>query len=364
MTISPIIPNWISSVSDPSERKMWKNGWKAIQEHIHDATALQDISLEDLLKIAEEVVPLTRPLAAISHTTAMMRRAYHEKKVAQAYSDAFPTEPPLQSTAPPLKFTYSAMSHEGDRDYQEDAFFLHECEEGILAAVFDGHCGSKIAVRCCFEFPLKFIGLYRHFKGDVYQTFNQLFHWVHDKAEELIAISGIDSGSTAVVLWIDKEKRCVYTATTGDSEGFICRNGKLIPLSCVRDWSHPKEVSRAFGQVGDTCLGDIWAKAIGPIKKELRITYPDGSRSPSMSRVIGDIAFPGCTHKPKIGSFPYQADDLFVLMSDGVIDDIPPPIIAEKLVENPDAHALIEFALTVDTVERDNLTALVIKGTL
>lgn len=208
----------------------------------------------------------------------------------------------------------------GMRRYMEDVHFCVDDEEGILVGVLDGHNGSEVAQYAGFRFQECFFALLREKEHNVYQVFKELFA----KIQEEIGVQHPNwnsIGSTAVVCYIERATNHIYTATLGDSEAAVYRvfrkKRKVIPLSCLRNWSTPRDFASA-----KEALGVELVRQKNP--KEMRHPPPgmsvDSGCGLNVSRALGDIAFKGVIHSPKITLTTLLPKDIVLLASDGLRD--------------------------------------------
>lgn len=279
--------------------------------------------------------------------------------------------PPLDSILscepqPRLKFSYQIAEEKGSfRETMEDAYFYKVTKYGVLTGIFDGHGGREVADFSSTAFNKRFPRHLQKAGGNVRAAFETFFNTIHDE----VAKNQIwdRTGSTAIVCFIEKQTNLIYTATLGDSEANIYRyyNGTLksIPLSCVRDWSHPKEAKRASVALNDPSIADSWPQAAEP--KLLR--YPSIFRGVNVSRAIGDMhwseAIPfAISHTPKISLNRVLKGDRLVLSCDGLKDYVTEKTIVEivddSIKENKNtAAALVNFATDIAQSE-DNVTVI------
>ena len=207
---------------------------------------------------------------------------------------------------------------------------------------------------------------------DVRLTFTSLINEIH---AEVFKDTTLDRmGSTLVLCFIDPKAHLVYTATLGDSEAHIYRKVEgqyvSIPLSCVRDWSSPKDAQRAAQALEDPSIATRWPVAKDP--KILRVGLVNVSRGFGDKHMIrNDI---GLSQKPKITVQEMLPDDILVLACDGLRDrkniqlekDVENGII--QIVENNPknmenlADQLIKYALDPENPTFDNVSIVTIKA--
>lgn len=265
-----------------------------------------------------------------------------------------------------LKFTSSEATHIGRRDSNQDAHFYSEDDFSVLAGVFDGHGGSSVANYSSIAFKVRFRKSLEEAAGNVHHAFEHFIHKVHQEVEKNSSYNRM--GSTALICYIDKKTRRIYTATVGDSEANIYRmfedKLKSIPLSCVRHWGLRKEALRVAVDLNRPDILEAWMKTKNP--KKLRYPIEGGI---NVSRAIGDACFITSTpspliHKPKITVQSYLPGDIITLACDGIKDYT----YERELVEIIQKHALSEnlakeigdFVIKSKS-GRDNTTVVAIK---
>lgn len=312
-------------------KKMWVNGERAMREHVHKAPAQ----------------PFATPEQALSSL----------KEIGKNQE---------------LKFAHTSAEHIGLRPSMEDAHFVKDIDQGILAGVFDGHGGEAVAKHANTRFQELFPQVLQANQGDVYRAFTHTIDQIHEEVVKEGAWNLV--GSTAVVCFVDKETCLAYTATLADSEATIYRDieGKLVamPLSCVRDWSCKRDAERAAKAVETTNKWDA---------QEMREKWPNHANPKGLrfglglnvSRAIGDKTIAssttpsGMSHKPKITVNEVKTGDTLILGCDGLKDYTTESEIIEKITESGEdnlAQKLVDFAVK-NKGAKDNVTVIAIKFT-
>jgi serine/threonine protein phosphatase PrpC len=123
-----------------------------------------------------------------------------------------------------LTFTHSVCEKIGKRSTMEDANFILNIEEGIVAGVFDGHGGEKVSQFVSIKFANRFAKRLNEHKGNVHKTFTNLINEIHSDVCNRI---NIISGTTAVISFIDKKTSLIYSANLADSVSNIYRKLEL-----------------------------------------------------------------------------------------------------------------------------------------
>lgn len=310
----------------------------------------------------------------LSHEVSLLKMVKNGRKAIEEHIARHPDQP-FATVAEATQFThfegelaFSHTAHElqGPRITMEDAKFFKEINEGVLVGVFDGHAGSAVADYANSVFSQKF-------ERALAQTKNirTVFEQVIDEIEKECFQRNFDAGSTAVVSFIEKKTGKIYTATLADSEANIYRQIlsepapglKSIPLSTVRDWSSPKDATRASILMNDPLIAETWPQETNP--KYLRLAF--GSHWLNVSRALGDQESrgypdrPGIIHKPKITVSQVRPGDILILGCDGLKD-----YVSEKemvtLLANPEcsARTLVEYAVNTK-IAQDNVSVIMVK---
>lgn len=158
--------------------------------------------------------------------------------------------PPLDSPSIQCEFTTQQATLKGSRigkRTNEDRALLIEKEASLFAGIFDGHNGSDISELARDFFEEYFYEELKAQQGDVKKAFNEVAKKLDDDIK--IQPQWASQGTTAGILFVDKEHNLVYNATLADTEAMIYRKcdgaWKAIPLSCVRNWSSKSDIARA-----------------------------------------------------------------------------------------------------------------------
>lgn len=227
-----------------------------------------------------------------------------------------------QAVETPLIASFQSYEAQGVRSTMEDAHFCKKISRGYVAGLFDGHGGNRVARYAADYFEDHFEEVLTAANGDVRQAFTNIITTIQAHVTETKI--GENMGATAVVSFIDSQTHKIYTATLADSEAFIYRKIenrlKAIPLSCVRDWSCPKEAARVAIALNNPEIKIQWTKYPNP--KMLR--HP--KLGLNVSRSLGDVSSSGSKEKPevlhkaKITMNQMQPGDILILACDGVWD--------------------------------------------
>jgi serine/threonine protein phosphatase PrpC len=266
----------------------------------------------------------------------------------------------------PLTFRQSNSAQQGPRDTMEDCNFFKAIDQGIIAGVCDGHKngnhtldGAAVAQYVCTTFGDKFTEILSKNNDNVRLAFVKLIDQIHDDIKKNQNWNEI--GTTAVICYVDKWSHIVYTATIGDSQANVYRqvNGQLksIPLSCIRDWSHPKEAARAAKALNDPAITTKWPKKSG---KHLRVNGLNVSRALGDAWATGTQEAPCIIHKPKLTMQQLFPGDKILLASDGFKDYVTEQQVIENLQNNPDAENFTSSlaTLALNYYSPDNVTVV------
>jgi serine/threonine protein phosphatase PrpC len=316
--------------------------------------------------------------AASAKMKANLKRAiYEHKKNPQdgyvSWDQYLQIPKQVPSTAPSLDYVISTKSKKGVRKQNEDFYFSIDSDDNILAGVFDGHGGRSVAKYACRQFRDKFDDYLSSANENVFQAFEKLIYDIDQKVER----KKMESGTTAVVCYLDKVKRLVYTATIGDSEANLYPPSlpASIPLSCIRDWSSKNEAKRLAIAHGKWTYYSQNLNHPKPKSIYHRSKRDAGNDQYiefccNVSRSIGDCLGrngkfgPAIIPKPKMTVAEYMPGCTITLSSDGVKDYLAESKIIDCIHEgrkqDPSfiAESLVERALEKS---RDNVTVIAIQ---
>jgi serine/threonine protein phosphatase PrpC len=309
---------------DQAVRKMWKNGDKAISEHrAKDPSSYADVAMP--------------PVETFLY--------------------------PEQRT--PLKVTFTEGQSKGRRPTMEDAHFIKDLGNFVLAGVFDGHGGSQVSEFANAKVRDEFATFLDTAQGNVRVAMENIIDHIQQEVVKNEEWNG--AGTTAVFCLINKVTHEIVTATIADSEAKLYEANKVTPLSTLRDWSTPKDIQRA-----EEALGGPLPKNENP--KTIRFPHMCGI---NIARSIGDVDVAswegklGLTHKPKISinRVELKPDEKATLLiaCDGFWSDRPQLIseaaVKEQIAQHRDdnlAQHLVDYA--IDTYRsRDNVTVIAIQ---
>lgn len=261
------------------------------------------------------------------------------------------------------QLTYHFFEEQGYKNEMEDAHFIVETDQSLLAGILDGHGGDAISKLVSERFSFKFSKIMKENNGDVHASFEKTFHEI-----EMSIQADPDffyEGSTAIICYIDKIRSQIFTATLGDSEATIFRkvdeSYQVIPLSCVRNWLSSKDYKRVVEQAGKNNLKLLknWQLKKEKNAKAKSYRYPL-SNGLNVSRCFGDIYAlndsldgPGLSHKPKITVNYLKSGDILVMGCDRLYDFVKAKEIAEQL-DQKGFHKVFAENLVTYAIEYKN----------
>ncbi|MBS0627911.1 MAG: protein serine/threonine phosphatase 2C family protein, partial [Verrucomicrobia bacterium] len=173
-------------------------------------------------------------------------------------------------------------------------------------------------------------------------------------------------GSTLAAAYIQKNG-IVYAATVGDTEIFSYEKDeagetKVRPLSVVRNWGDPQEITRAVRLAKTAEEAEkrkSWSLATDP--KKLRVRNRIGLTL-NLSRSIGDPSYREVSIKPEI-TISQINEGKIALLCDGVTDFVSQrevaSLIGKSAPEEDLAAKIADYAL-VNKKSTDNVTAMVL----
>lgn len=264
-----------------------------------------------------------------------------------------------------LTFSHTEFSAQGPRSSMEDAHYYKKTIDGFSVAIFDGHGGSEVSAYAAAQAQERFFPYLEKAGGNVHAAFTNLINDIHSELNQ------VDSGSTAVMCYVDKKSNLIYTATLGDSEAFIYRkvDGKVyaIPLSCVRDWSSHSDAARAakiMSHLKHGSFDEIFKKYVSA-EDSKKIYFPARAGGVNVARAIGDSQFSlikgmvGVSQKPKITVNQLRLGDKLVLGCDGLFDYTDHSEIINAL-ENGDGDFASRIGAVALEQTKDNVSVIVI----
>lgn len=266
------------------------------------------------------------------------------------------------------KVRVGASSMQGWRSTMEDAHTIYltlpnlpkkyVSEDAAIAAVFDGHNGSKFSQSCASKI-LEWVTTTAAFKKGEFEKALKEAYLTGDTAlhKEMPAEQ---SGCTGNCVLLIREH--LYCANTGDSRAVLCRNGVSIALSEDHKPTNPIEKQRIVKAGG-------WVTA-GRVNGIL-----------SLSRAFGDYNFKSKDLKPEdmaITVLPdvthiqlVPSDEFVIIACDGIWDmmtnDSAVEFVRNEVADHGDISLASErlmnacLAASPTTFGTDNMTIIIIQ---
>eukprot|EP00796_Vickermania_ingenoplastis_P001918 gene1918-1161_t len=266
------------------------------------------------------------------------------------------------------KLRVGATSMQGWRSTMEDAHCikldLPNLPEGVkeddcaFAAVFDGHCGAKMA-QACSQHLCNWLTMTPEFQDGNYKEALRKAY-INGDANLQKMFPEENSGCTGNAILIVENK--LYCANTGDTRAVLCRRGEAVALSEDHKPTNPAE-ERRINKAGMQVLGS----RVGGIL--------------SLSRAFGDFPFKdsnlppedrAITVVPDIQEIELTAADEFVIVAcDGVWDMLKNQeavdFIRNEVADHNDVSLACErllnscLAATPSGLGTDNMTIVVLE---
>lgn len=200
-----------------------------------------------------------------------------------------------------LHITWGLSARQGKRPTMEDAHAHIVKNNQAFFGIFDGHGGNKAAEIAAKKLPEYFFNTIPN--NPIQKALVQAF----EKTDAQIG-KETDSGTTALVAYINIEDKTGYFAWAGDSRGLVIRNSKIIAATQDHKPDSPHEQARieSFGGKIDF----------------LGVPRINGL---AVSRSLGDREYKQMTPNaiialPDIKKWQISAGDVILLACDGVWD--------------------------------------------
>ena len=144
-----------------------------------------------------------------------------------------------------LQLTVGAYSMKGNKSVQEDRYVIQEAvprlHGGCIVGVFDGHGGASCAQFCADNFVN---ALLRVGAPSPAEWLAQAFDHVEGEWATFARRRANRSGSTALVVAIDKAQHALWCANVGDCRAVLCRDGQAVRLTNDHKPNDPAEKAR------------------------------------------------------------------------------------------------------------------------
>jgi serine/threonine protein phosphatase PrpC len=201
--------------------------------------------------------------------------------------------------------------------------------EFIIAGVFDGHGidGHKVAAFVADHIWKVVLEQLNKDSEDIVTVLDKSFHLVN---KQLSSYANRNRGSIEIALSGTTGTCCVvnlrnpveiYVANVGDSQGILCSETMILPLTYLHNFEDPFECERIIARGG--IVDQISANGTKAGPKRCFRSYTSPSPGLAVSRSFGDTDAHdiGCTCAPDITVLSREpGEDLIILASDGVWD--------------------------------------------
>ena len=206
-----------------------------------------------------------------------------------------------------LNYSYKEDSNPKYRDYMEDKGRaienLNGDENNMLFCLFDGHGGGEVSTYLQNNFASHMKNNFPFIPDEKLYFFTELFKNIDKKLKSL---NYFEVGSTAVIVYITKEKnkKYIYCVNIGDSRCILIKQNEWKRLSCDDRASEQNEYNRIVKEGGIVMDGRVNGQLM-------------------LSRAFGDWELKGygVSNEPHVTKVEIKDEDLFIVMaSDGVWD--------------------------------------------
>jgi len=214
-----------------------------------------------------------------------------------------------------VNIKYGLFTYQNTRPYQEDRFAHAKIDKGEFFGVYDGHGGDKVSSFLKDKLHV-FFGKAR---GSLQKKFERAF-----EQADYISQNSFKDGSTAVVVYIDKNNR-VHLAWVGDSRAVLESNGSVALATQDHKPDRSDEKQRIEKAGGEVLKHGVW-----------RVN------GLAVSRSIGDVSLKKMgvgqiIATPEYAQMQLTADNHFlILASDGLWD----------VMSNEDCVKMVRAALS------------------
>lgn len=247
----------------------------------------------------------------------------------------------------------TTATHIGNRPYQEDRYINDTLYNGgVLLGVFDGHSGAQ-AVEIV---AVNVAGLFEDYLRNKQEPETAL----RDTFEALDDLTaGVESGTTASLVYIPPDHNRAYVAVLGDSPVLILDNNFKFVLSPEHNIrTNPAERAKAELR-GAWCDGnylfDLNTPVVGKSYHGLQ-----------MSRALGDFHLDRVlSRNPEIYSVELGEHSFVLVASDGLLDPGHKETVDEikrlkyMISYNANAEQLVNFRVSRGSM--DNVTAVLLR---
>ncbi len=223
-----------------------------------------------------------------------------------------------------------------------------------LLGVYDGHGGREAAAFCSEELATHVLGPTPAAATDK-ESRAALVRGIA-RAEQRLAAAGTASGSTALVVMLQRGGSCLNVAWVGDTKAVLCRGGRALPLTFDHRLTHPSERARVLAVKGATVEGGRLDGHLS-LSRSLGCTSANSRRKP-----------PGLSAIPDVRSEPLRPADEFVLLATDGLWDVLSPDEAVRIArahfaayEDPFMVAEQLVASALQEGADDNVTVMILR---
>lgn len=228
----------------------------------------------------------------------------------------------MENNGQPLFEISVALSmRQGARKYMEDRAVMFPNAPRPFFSVYDGHCGTDAIEFAAQNLPEI---LKKKLAGRMSLKIPEILKQSFEELDQHMKDKEIKAGSTALVALLENDQ--LYVAWAGDSRALVIRNNTIIletadhvPLAAMeRDRIEKHGCTVLIGR-------DKWNGTYSRL-------MPDNF---AMSRALGNHQY-GCKQKgamiaiPEVVSITIQPNDMLVLGSDGLFDDLQMQTIVKR----------------------------------
>ena len=246
-----------------------------------------------------------------------------------------------------VSILFGVASLKGERDFQEDSFFMRPLDGGFACGLFDGHGGLGGSQAAARIMPAYFSARVSPNKAIV-----DAFHYTHQQIDETTG------GTTAVAVHCSGSQ--LTCGWVGDSRCIIISGSTVITLTRDHRPSNADERSRI-----EDSGGVIVLKLTSSGSTEY-IAHPTNGSALMMTRALGDHSFEpaGVIPDPEIVNYQIHSGDRFCcLICDGVWESVTEDELLQlaKGRRSPQRLAAAIAKLAIRNGSKDNVTAVVCK---
>lgn len=231
-----------------------------------------------------------------------------------------PVGSPAMLRPEPLFQVAAALSmRQGSRPTMEDRAIMFAHAPTPFFAVYDGHCGATAATFACDNLHTI---LKEKLARRTTESIPEILKNTFEQTDKLLAQLQVSGGSTAVVALLEKNQ--LHIAFVGDSRAIIIRDSKVL----LETLDHKPHADGERDRI--VSAGHSVSECVDLFGDKTSRLMPDGF---AMSRALGNHTYAckkdkAMTGEPEIISISIEPNDLLLLGTDGLYDDLPTEEIA------------------------------------